>query len=165
MKNVKVILWHDVEKVGRRGEQKTVSPGFARNFLYPRGLAKAASGSTLKELEHVKKRFAKEEAQRIVESKALAEKLERTSVTLEVKVNADGTLYGSVNAQALVEALKAEGILLDVKQIALAEPIKEVGVHPVPVKLHGEVTGQFRAWVVEAGGGEAKPAAGEAPAS
>lgn len=141
---MKVILLQDIPKMGKAGDVKTVADGFARNFLFPRGMAKAATESAIKEAEAQKaarEQKAEEELQTV---EALAEAVDGYELKIPVKVPenpAQGKkrAYGGVNAQLLAEYLQKEGFpKIEKKNIVLAAPIKEVGEYPVKLEFdHG----------------------------
>jgi large subunit ribosomal protein L9 len=141
---MKVILREDVENLGKGGELVEVRPGYGRNFLIPRGLAVLANAKNVRELDHQKK-VAEAKAAKLKQSaEAFARRLAETPVTLKRKVGEQDKLYGSVTALDIAEALAARGVQLDRRAIDLGEPIKTVGDHEVPVKLHREVVGKVK---------------------
>jgi large subunit ribosomal protein L9 len=141
---MKVILREDVENLGKGGELVEVRPGYGRNFLIPRGLAVLANAKNVRELDHQKK-VAEAKAAKLKQSaEAFAKRLAETPVTLKRKVGEQDKLYGSVTALDIAEALAARGVQLDRRAIDLSEPIKTVGDHEVPVKLHREVVGKVK---------------------
>jgi len=141
---MKLILREDVENLGKGGELVEVRPGYGRNFLIPRGLAVVANAKNVRELEHQKK-VAEAKAAKLKQSaEAVARRLAETPVTLHRKVGEQDKLYGSVTALDIAEALAARGLTIDRRSIDLAEPIKTVGDHEVPVKLHREVVGKAK---------------------
>ncbi|MCG0314481.1 MAG: 50S ribosomal protein L9 [Calditerricola sp.] len=146
---MKVIFLKDVKGQGKKGEVKTVSDGYARNYLIPRGLAVEATESNLKILEAQKRSEAKRKAQELAEAKALAEKLEKTTVTIAAKAGEGGRLFGAVTSKQIAEALAKQGLAVDKKKILLDEPIRALGTVRVPVKLHPDVTVQLAVTVVE----------------
>ena len=104
---MKVLLWQDVDKLGKRGETVVVKDGFARNYLFPRKLASIPTPAMHKEFELAKRRTVKQEAALIVDAKAVAEKLAGvTSVSIEVNTNEEGLLYGAVSPSMVADALK-----------------------------------------------------------
>ncbi|HXX95231.1 MAG TPA: 50S ribosomal protein L9 [Planctomycetota bacterium] len=146
---MKVLLWHDVEKLGKRGEVVEVREGYARNFLFPRRLGSKPTPSMYKEFELEKRRVDKQEAVLVTESKALAEKLSGiTSVSIEVNTNEEGHLYGAVTPSMVAEALKDQGLKVEARAIEIAEPIKQVGTYEVTVNLHREVKPKLKVWVL-----------------
>jgi len=146
---MKILLWQDVDKLGKRGETVDVKEGFARNYLFPRKLASIPTPSMHKEFELAKRRSVKQEATFITDAKAVAEKLAGvTSVSIEVNTNEEGQLYGAVTPSMVVEALKDQGIKVDGRAIEIAEPIKKVGTYEVIVNLHREVKPTLKVWVL-----------------
>ncbi len=147
---VQVILRKDVEKLGKVGDVVTVKAGYARNYLLPQGVAYPVTPDNLKRIEAEKERARQEEERRLEEIKSFGEKLASTSVTIEAKAE-EGRLFGSVTAQMVAEALKAErGLEIPVKAVRLEHPLKEIGVYDVPIHLHPGVEVNLKVWVVEA---------------
>lgn len=144
----RVILRTDVTDLGRVGEVVDVKPGYARNYLIPQGLAYSASEGNVRRLEG-----EREQAQLTVErqkdkAEGLAAELEGRSVSFQVKAGEEGRLFGSVTTVDIAEQLAAEGVTIDRRDIMLEEPIKELGVFRVPVRLHAEVRPELTVWVV-----------------
>jgi large subunit ribosomal protein L9 len=137
---MKVILLQDVNPLGEAGAIVTVSDGYARNFLIPRGLAQPASPSTLKVAEQrlaaERRRIAREEeAQR-----ALAERLNGLRLVITARVGERGRLYGSITAQDIADRLsETVGEAIDRRRILLDEPIRSIGEHPVTIQLAGRL--------------------------
>ena len=146
---MKVILIEDVKKLGSMGEIVQVKDGYARNFLFPKNLARPATESNLNIIEEIKRK--KEAA--IVKEKKLAEelrdKLSLVSCTLAVEAGDDDRLFGSVTAQDIANSFEEEGFSIDKRKFILEEPIKKLGVYHVSVKLHPEVSGDVKVWVVK----------------
>ena len=146
---MKILLWQDVDKLGKRGEVVDVREGFARNFLFPRRLGSKPTPSMYKEFELEKRRVAKQEAVLVSESKVVAEKLAGiSSVSVEVNTNEEGHLYGAVTPSMVAEALKDQGLKVEARAIEIAEPIKQVGTYEVTVNLHREVKPKLKVWVL-----------------
>ena len=143
-----LILMADVEGLGLEGQTVKVTEGYARNYLLPRKLAASISQAALKRLE--KNRLERESRQQKdrAAAQALAQTLEQVSCTIPVKVGDNDKLFGSVNANDIADALKAQKIELDRRKIHMAEPIRELGVYTVKVKLHPEVEASLKVWVV-----------------
>jgi large subunit ribosomal protein L9 len=146
---IRVILQKDVENLGHGGDVVRVRPGFARNFLIPRGLAAPATASNLARVEELKAKAAKALAEELALAKDLKAKLEATSIKLERAVGADAKMYGSVTSKDIEEAYKALGLVLDRKRIELPEPIKSLGLSDVKVRVHRDVTATLRVEVVK----------------
>src|ERR687885_447411 len=146
---MQVILKHDVEKIGRRGEIVDVSRGYVRNFLVPRGLAEMATPG---KLEEVRREMAEaEERNRRMAERAseIAEILNKSVITIEARTGDDERLFGSVTAANIASAIdKARGIRIDRRRIKLDEPIKALGTHQVPVQVHGDVEASVKVIVV-----------------
>lgn len=148
MTAVQVILREDVPNLGKSGEIVRVKPGFARNYLIPQDLAVLATSKNVSKIEHDKTLIAAEKAKARKDSESLAERLASASVTIQKNVGAEDKLFGSVTAKEIEAALALEGIRIDRKRIQLAEPIRALGVHEVPVKLGNDVTATVKVWVV-----------------
>ena len=147
---MKILLREDVDKLGKRGEVLTVSDGYARNYLIPKRLAMLHTPTAAKELAQDHKRVAAQETKKLVDIKALAEKMATTSVTIEAKVNEEGHLYGSITPGMIAEAFAKQGFTVDPKAIELEQPIKEVGVFAVKINLHPDVQPVSKIWIVQA---------------
>ncbi len=145
---MKIILRQDHEKLGKTGDIVDVKDGYARNYLIPKRIGYAASAGNLHALEEEKKQHAGREQKELRQSQRLAAELEKTSVTLKVKVGEDEKLFGSVTTQMIADALKEKGLTLDKRIIELDEPIKALGIYSVNVKLHADVAGKVKVWVV-----------------
>jgi len=141
---VKVILLDDVAKLGRRGEVRDVSDGYARNYLLPQKLALLATPVNLKDLEQIKKRREAQTATAQVEAEARARTIETLTLSLTRQASEEGRLYGSVGVQDMVAFLAQHGIVIEKRRVGLEEPIKTVGEYTVPIRLHPEVTAQLR---------------------
>jgi large subunit ribosomal protein L9 len=145
---MKVILRENVERLGRRGEIVEVKPGYARNFLIPRGLALFTTPGSLRQYEEEQRMEGVREGKRKRQAEEDARRLQRLSLTAMVKASEDGKLFGSVTGQDVADLIAREGLQVDRKQILLEEPIKALGVYTVPVRLHAEVQTEVKLWVV-----------------
>ena len=145
---MEVILREDIRSLGKAGELVKVKPGYARNFLLPRGLAyEATEGNRRRVQSEAKSRAARASAER-TEAEALAARIGSVSITLARKVGEGDRLFGSVTAQDLADAAAAQGVTLDRRRIELEQPIKHLGQHTVPVRLHADVHAELRLTVV-----------------
>jgi len=142
--NIKVVLTENDPKLGKRGDVVQVSPGYAQNFLFPHHKAKPATPLNLKGFEQEKTRLEKEEAVRLEKARALGARISSASLMIEVLVGEGEKMYGAVTSQDIIETLSQQGILLEKKDIHLEEPIKKLGIHQVPVKLHKDVLIQLK---------------------
>ncbi len=145
---MKVILREDVADLGGIGDVVIVKNGYARNYLIPKGLAAQANTKNIHELEHQKKLIQDHRAKQKKQAASFAENLESISCTIPMLVGEQDKLFGSVTAKDIEEALAQEGVKISRKQIVLEEPIKNLGVYTVGVRIHPEVTGKLKVWVV-----------------
>ncbi len=145
---MKVILRKEQEKLGAVGAVVDVRDGYARNYLIPKGIAYPASEGSMHALEEEKKQAQRRENKQAKAAQHLAGELEKLSLTIKVKVGEDEKLFGSVTSQDIADAVKEKGIELDKRSIDLTEPIKALGIYTVDVKLHPNVTGKIKVWVV-----------------
>ena len=146
---MKVILLKDIEALGSAGEVVEVKNGYGRNFLIPRSEALVATAANMAQFESRRKQqeTLSERDRRAAE--ALAKKLESESITAQVKVGEEDRLFGSVTAQNIAELLAEKGYEIDRRAIHLEDPIRELGVYNVEVRLHPEVTTAVKLWVVK----------------
>lgn len=145
---MEVILRQDVASLGKAGELVKVKPGYARNYLLPHGLAyEATAGNKQRIAAESKARTARMAAER-QEAEAQAGRLNGVSLTLSRKAGEGDRLFGSITAQDVAEALAAQGQTVDKRRIELEHPIKTVGQHTIPVRLHQDVTAEVRLTVV-----------------
>ena len=146
---MKVILLKDIETLGSAGEVVEVKNGYGRNFLIPRNEALVASAANMAQFESRRKQqeTLAERDRRAAE--ALAKKLETESITAQVKVGEEDRLFGSVTAQNVAELLDEKGYEVDRRAIHLEDPIRELGVYNVEVRLHPEVAAAVKLWVVK----------------
>jgi large subunit ribosomal protein L9 len=146
---IRVVLQESVANLGTSGDVVRVRPGFARNFLIPRGLAAPATPVNLARIDEIKRQAAARFERELGEAKTVAAELERTSVKLERAVGDERKMYGSVTRRDIEEAYAAAGLAVDRKRIELSEPIKELGLHEVKVRLHGDVEATLRVEVIK----------------
>lgn len=146
---MRVVLREDIDKLGRRGEVREVAAGYARNFLLPKGKALPATDGNMKRVEQERRRYAVLQAKEKEDAAAVGRRLAGVSCTIVRKVGENDHLYGSVTASDIAEYLEKEGIAIDKRRILLEEPIKALGIYTIPVKLHADVQGEVRVWVVK----------------
>lgn len=165
---MEVILLHDVDKLGNRGQIVNVADGYGRNHLLPKKLAIAATGPNRKWVEQQRTRFLKLEAKEKGDAGTLAELMQDVSLTFVRKAGEQGTLFGSVTALDVAEGLAKQGYQIDRRKIQLDTPLKVLGEYSVPVKLHREVIAQVKVKVEAENPPEVPtapaPSAAEAPA-
>lgn len=137
---MKVILMTDVPALGRRGEQKDVATGYARNFLLPKKLAVPATAANLQNLEHLKRQREREDDRALEAARTTATAIEALTLTLAARASEDGRLYGSVSAQDVLDFLERHQVVVEKRRVLLEEPIKALGEYKVPIKLHADVS-------------------------
>lgn len=147
---MKVILKENLDNLGNIGDIVKVAPGYARNYLLPRGLALEATERNAKALEHAKRQMLYRKNKVLEQAKQFAGRIEALTLTVSHQAGEEGKLFGSVTNMELAEKLKAQGIEVDRKIIALAEPIKQVGEYSVAVKVHPEVIANLKVNVTKA---------------
>ena len=146
---MKIILREDYKQLGESGEVVKVKDGFARNYLIPKGIAYPATKSYLKVFEEEKKQKQFKQRKEAKVAQTMAKKLEGVSVTIPVTVGEGDKMYGSVTSQNIFEYLEKQSIEIDKRKIELEEPIKELGIYQVPIKLHKDVKASIKVWVVK----------------
>jgi large subunit ribosomal protein L9 len=145
---MKVILRQDFETLGKIGEVVDVKDGYARNFLFPRGLAYAALKGNIRALDEEKKSVEKRNLQELKAAEALASELETVSVTIPVQVGEEDKIFGTVTTQMIADALKEKGHDIDKRKVEIEEPIKALGIYGVNLKIHQNVNAKIKVWVV-----------------
>jgi len=137
---IKVLLTKDVDNLGKAGELRRVAQGYARNFLFPRGLAMLPTAGAVRHVEILKRAAGKRNAKLTADAQALAAKINATALSFTAKVGEQGRLYGSITSQDIADQLNQKlGVEVDRRKVELADPLKQVGEHKVTVQLHGEV--------------------------
>jgi len=146
---MEVILRNAIDKLGHPGDVVTVSAGYGRNFLLPRGLAYQATPGNLKRIGQERTRLIAAEAERIKAAEEVAATFADVSVTFAARVGEEGKLFGSVTAADIAHQLEAQGFKLERRQIELVEPIKALGVYRVAIRLHADVKPEIKVWVIK----------------
>jgi large subunit ribosomal protein L9 len=157
---VKLILRESIHNLGEVGDLVSVRPGYARNYLIPKGKAILATESRVAELEHHKRIVAEKVARAMKDLQAAKDRLESLEVEVNARAGEEGRLFGSVTSAQIGELLAERGFVIDRRRIDLKEPIKELGEHAVPIKLHREVIASLKL-TVRAEGAEETPPVGE----
>ncbi|HEV7763556.1 MAG TPA: 50S ribosomal protein L9 [Thermoanaerobaculia bacterium] len=148
---MKVILTEEIRGLGTRGDVVTVKDGYARNYLLPKNLAREASTGNLKQIEHERRKWALLASQEKDAAQKAADKVKGVKITIEKRVGEHGHLFGSVTANEIADGLMAKGIEVDKRRIELEQPIKNLGVHEVDVRLHRDVIAKIQVEVVALG--------------
>jgi large subunit ribosomal protein L9 len=152
MKTVKVILRQSLDTLGETGEIVSVKPGFARNYLLPKGLAFEATKANVRALEEDQRRAEQRAKRDYLEARRRASQLEGMSITFHANAGEESKLFGSVTAADIADRLNEQSLdfQIDRRQLDLDEPIKALGVYSVPVKLHTDVRPEVKVWVIKA---------------
>jgi large subunit ribosomal protein L9 len=146
--HIQLILTQPVAGLGQSGDVVKVRPGFARNYLVPQGLATFATQNNLRMVEKHRERLKALEEARRADLVNLAAQLAQRSLTIEANANAEGHLYGSVNADQIAEALRRDGFPIQSDNIRIEGPLKELGLYSIKVHLASDVAGEVKLWVV-----------------
>lgn len=144
---MKVILCEDVDNVGAMGATVQVADGYARNYLIPRKLAVRADSASAKQIEHELAIIRRKEEKRRAELTLVAKQLAGVTVEIQMRAGEEEKLFGSVTSAMIAEKIEEKGFAIDRKKLVLAEPIKTLGIFPVPVKLGCGVEATVKVWV------------------
>ena len=147
---MQVILREDVKGVGKRGEIVKVADGYARNYLFPRGLAEDLSEGRMKQAQVEQRKAQGRQDRLLLEARALGDRISAAKVELKLKVGENGKPFGAVTAQDIATALAAQGLTVDKRRIELASPIRQLGEYVVEVRPHQNVTARLSVVVVRA---------------
>ena len=145
---MKVILLDDVAKVGRRGEVRDVSDGYARNYLIPKKLALTATAGNLSNLDHIKKQQDAKAGRIKNDAESLRQRIEALTYQERRQASEEGKLFGSVTSQDIVDFLGTQGVKIERRRIALDEPIKTLGDTSVAIRIHPEVSAELKVTIV-----------------
>ncbi len=140
---MEVILRQDIEKLGSRGQQVRVAPGYARNFLLPRKMAVAATEANRKLVEQERQAHLRRETKLKGEAEDLSKLMAGVSVTIMQKAGENDQLFGSVTSKDIADALAAKNFTIDRRKIHLEEPIKQLGEFKIEVRLHKDVNAEI----------------------
>jgi len=146
---MQIILLEDVPALGKAGESVKVSDGYGRNYLIPQKKGILATEKSVKILEHQKREVQQRMGKTKKDFEKVVEQIGNLSCTFAKTVGESGKLFGSVTSMEIESFLKESGIDVDRKKIVLEEPIKNLGMFTVPIKLHPEVTAHLKVWVVQ----------------
>ena len=146
---MEVILRMAIDNLGHPGDIVKVSPGYARNYLLPRGFAYEATEGNKKKISQEKSRLEAAESQRRDAASELAKKIEEVSLSFSARVGEEGKLFGSITSADIAAQLEAQGVHVERRMIDLHEPIKALGVYRVPVRLHADVRPEVKVWVIK----------------
>ena len=145
---LELILLEDVEDLGKAGDKVNVAPGYARNYLIPKGLAEKVTPGALRQIEARRERIEAKRQAELEAAQAVAAKIAEAEITIPMQAGDDEQLFGSVTSHIIADALKEQGIEVEHRRVKLEEPIKELGLFNVDIKLHSDVTATAKIWVV-----------------
>lgn len=146
---MQVILQEDVRNLGNAGDIVNVREGYGRNFLLPRNKAVIADPKNVRQLEHQKRVVAAKQQKVKQKALELAEKLKELSITISREAGEEDKLFGAVTSKDIADALRGEGYIIDRHDIHLEAPLKQIGIFDINIRLHSEVTGVVKVWVVK----------------
>ncbi len=145
---MQVILREDIDNLGKIGDLVKVADGYARNFLVPNKKAIEATPKNVHAMDHAKKMVSDRIRKLKKEAAADADRIKALAITIKAKSGEEGKLFGAVTSMDIAEAMKAQGVAVDKRKIVLDEPIKRLGDFTVAVKLHADVTAEFKLSVI-----------------
>ncbi len=146
---MEVVLMKDYENLGKALDVIPVRDGYARNFLFPQGIAVPATEGNKKRVAEAKRIEEIREEKIIRKSRDLAQKIEQIPCTIPVKVGEEDRIFGSVSSQEIANFLQKEGFDIEKRQVDLPEPIKQLGVYTVTINLYRTVSSKLKVWVVK----------------
>lgn len=147
---MEVILLQDVKSLGKKGDRVKVNDGYARNFILPKKLGIEATNKNINDLKLQKANEEKVAAEIYEEAKEFASKIEEKAVAMTIKAGEGGKIFGSLSSKEIAKAVFDQlGLEIDKKKMQLPEPIKTLGTHMIPVKIHPKVTAQLKVVVTE----------------
>jgi large subunit ribosomal protein L9 len=151
MKTVNVILREDVPKLGEAGEVVSVKPGYARNYLLPQNLAYEATESAVLQLERERERAEQQARRDYLEARRRASQLEELQLTFHARAGEESKLFGSIGTADIADRLNEQDLDFEVdrKQVELDDPIKELGVYNIAIRLHTDVRPEVKVWVIK----------------
>jgi len=147
MANVKLLLQESIKNVGRVGDVVEVSPGYARNYLLPKGLAVEPTKSNLKKVEARRQEIEKQERERREQQERLLKKLEGKDVTLERKANDQGHLYGAVSATDIARQLQADGFNVEAEDVLLPGKLDQINTYTVKIRFAEDLETDLKVYV------------------
>ncbi len=146
--HVELILTQAMPHLGQAGDVVKVRPGFARNYLVPQGLGAFATQNNLRMVEKHRQRIKELEAAKRADLQNLGAQIAQRSLTIEANANAEGHLYGSVNADQIAAALRGEGFPIDAEMVRIEGPLKELGLYSIKIHLARDLASEVKLWVV-----------------
>jgi large subunit ribosomal protein L9 len=146
---MKVILIKDVPGLGEEGDTKDLAQGYARNYLFPKGLAVPETVFTRNRIKEQKKKIELRKVQKKDEAQSVADELGSISINIPAAAQNNDRLFGAIHEADIAKALNEQGYDIDKKNILLEEPIKAIGVYKVPIKVYDTIKAELKVWVVK----------------
>lgn len=146
---MQLILRQALDNLGATGDLVDVKPGYARNYLIPKGFAYEATPANVRRIETERAQAARQQAGQLDAAREQAKALEGVSLTFRARAGQEGKLFGSITASDIAAQLAEQGIQIDRRAIELDEPIKALGVTSVPVRIHAQVRPEIKVWVIQ----------------
>ncbi len=146
---MKVILVKDVPQLGEEGDVVDVAPGYARNYLFPKGFAVEDNTFNRNRMKAQRKKIELKKVKKREDAKKLAEELGALSINIPAAVAKNDKLFGAIHEADIAKALEQMGYKIEKRNILLEEPIKTVGVYKVPVKIYEDIKAELKVWVVK----------------
>jgi large subunit ribosomal protein L9 len=148
-KTMKVILKQDFQKLGKIGDSINVKDGYAMNYLIPNNIAMKATASNLKVLEEIKRNRELKLKKETADAEQFSAQLANLTLEIKAKAGDDEKIFGSITAQIISDTLNEKGFKIDKKQIELEEPIRQIGIFPVNIKLTNNVKASLKVWIIK----------------
>ncbi len=148
---MKVILVEDIQSLGEEGDFKDVAKGYARNYLFPKGLAVEDTTFNRNKMKDQQKKIEIRKVKKREDAQKLADEISALSINIQAAVGANEKLFGAVHEHDIVKALKDQGYEIEKKNIELTEPIKTTGVYKVPLRIYEDIRAELKVWVVKEG--------------
>ncbi len=146
---MEVILREAVDGLGREGDIVHVKPGYARNYLIPKGIASLTSSADARKVEHQRRLLADKQKRELKTITDLAKRIESQEIRIPVRTGEEDRVFGSVTNADISDALAKVGIEVDRRKIVIEEPIRALGIYTIPIRLAGEITANMKLWVTK----------------
>ncbi len=146
---MKVILIKDVPGLGEEGETKDIAPGYARNYLFPKGFAVERTAFNRNRMKEQRRKIELTNVKKREEASKLAEELSAISINIPATAQKNDKLFGAIHEVDIVKSLKEQGYDIEKKNVLLDEPIKAIGVYKIPIKIYDDIKAELKVWVVK----------------
>lgn len=147
MANLEVYLKRDIDKLGKAGDRVTVKNGYARNYLIPRDFAVPVTKRSLRALENAVRQVASVKKRDLSDAQSIAERIQSIECHFSRQSGEEDKIFGSVTARDIAAAIQEKGLDIDSRKVQLERPIRSLGIHTVPIRLHQDVIAELKVWV------------------